>query len=220
MNSIARSSNRTLFILLVLCGTSFGQTPAENAAAGGSPQGTDTPSLPAQPTSGSSTKAHDDTFVIGNGDHLAISVWKEPDLTKSIPVRSDGKISLPLVGEIQASGRTPLQLELDISNRLRNYITVPEVTVIVEQINSMKYNMLGQVGRPGAYPLTLSTTIMDAIALAGGFKDFAKTKGVYILRQNPDGTQTRIDFNYKDFIKGKNIAQNIKIEPRDTIIVP
>lgn len=138
----------------------------------------------------------------------------------SIPVRSDGKISLPLVGELQAAGRTPLQLESDISNRLKGYITVPEVTVIVQQINSKKYNMLGQVGKPGAYLLTLSTTVMDAIAAAGGFRDFAKTKGVYILRQNPDGTQTRLNFNYKDFIKGKNLSQNIKIEPQDTIIVP
>jgi len=166
------------------------------------------------------TKAHDASYVIGNDDKLAISVWKEPDLTKDIPVRSDGKISLPLVGEIQAAGLTPLQLEAEISNRLKSYITVPEVTVIVEAINSKKYNMLGMVGRPGTYALTLSTTIMDAIAAAGGFKDFAKTKGVYILRRNADGTQTRLNFNYKEFIKGKNLSQNIKIEPDDTIIVP
>jgi polysaccharide export outer membrane protein len=97
---------------------------------------------------------------------------------------------------------------------------VPQVTVIVEQINSKKFNIMGMVGRPGAYPLTLSTTIVDAIAAAGGFKDFAKRKGVYILRQNPDGTQSRLNFNYNDFIKGKNLSQNVKIEPRDTIIVP
>ncbi len=173
-----------------------------------------------QTDSAAGIKAHDDAYVIGNDDHLAISVWKEPDLTRTIPVRSDGKISLPLVGEIQAAGRTPLQLELEIANRLRNYITVPEVTVIVEQINSKKYNIMGMVGKPGSYPLTLSTTIMDAIAAAGGFKDFAKSKGVYILRQKPDGSQVRLNFNYKEFIKGKNLSQNIKIEPKDTIIVP
>jgi polysaccharide export outer membrane protein len=179
----------------------------------------DKSSAVAQPAAG--TKAHDNAYVIGSDDRLGVSVWKEPELTNmSIPVRSDGKISLPLVGELQAAGRTPLQLESDISNRLKGYITVPEVTVIVQQINSKKYNMLGQVGKPGAYLLTLSTTVMDAIAAAGGFRDFAKTKGVYILRQNPDGTQTRLNFNYKDFIKGKNLSQNIKIEPQDTIIVP
>ena len=219
MNSIARAAIQTVFSLMVLSCASFGQATAANPADGNS-QGAVAGSSLTQPQTGTSTKAHDASYVIGNDDHLSINVWKEPDLTKNIPVRSDGKISLPLVGEIQASGRTPLQLETDISDKLRNYITVPEVTVIVEQINSKKYNILGQVGKPGAYSLTLSTTIMDAIALAGGFKDFAKEKGVYLLRQNPDGTQSRLNFNYKDYIKGKNLAQNVKLQPGDMIIVP
>ncbi len=163
---------------------------------------------------------HDDTFVIGNDDVLAINVWKEPDISRSIPVRSDGKISLPLVGEVQAAGRTPLKLEQDIAARLKNYIGEPEVTVIVQQINSQKFNILGQVSRPGSYPIANAATVLDAIALAGGFRDFAKQKGIYILRQNPDGTQTRLPFNYKDVVKGKNTAQNIKLLPRDTIVVP
>ncbi len=165
-------------------------------------------------------KAHDSTFIIGNDDVLAVSVWKEAELSRSVPVRSDGKISLPLIGELQASGRTPLQLENDISAKLKNFITAPEVTVIVEQINSKKFNVMGQVSKPGAYPLGQPLTIMDAIALAGGFRDFAKTKDVYILRQRPDGSEYRIPFNYKDFIKGKNPAQNVRVEPRDTIIIP
>ncbi len=173
-----------------------------------------------QSDAASSSKPHDDHFVIGNDDILAISVWKEPELTKSIPVRSDGKISMPLVGEMQATGRTPLQLELDITEKLKNFITSPEVTVIVEKVNSRKFNVLGEVNKPGEYPLTASTTIMDAIAMAGGFKDFAKKSGVYILRKGPDGRESRINFNYKDFIKGKNPDQNIKIEPNDTIIFP
>lgn len=215
MNSIARTCWHSVILSLALSGISGAQTPSANAASGQAGDSTSTTQTPAQ-----GTRAHDDSYIIGNDDRLAISVWKEPDLTRALPVRSDGKISLPLVGEIQAAGRTPLQLEQDLANKLRNYITVPEVTVIVEQINSKKYNILGQVGRPGTFPLTLSTTIMDAIAASGGFKDFAKTKGVYVLRQNPDGTQTRFNFNYKDFIKGKNLSQNIKIEPHDTIIVP
>jgi polysaccharide export outer membrane protein len=219
MKSIARGTVQTVLSLLVLSGVSFGQTAAANPTES-RPQGADAAVSSADAASGGGTKAHDASYVVGNDDKLAISVWKEPDLTKSIPVRSDGKISLPLVGEIQAAGRTPLQLELEIANRLRNYITVPEVTVIVEQINSKKYNIMGMVGKPGTYPLTLSTTIMDAIAAAGGFKDFAKSKGVYILRQSPEGAQVRLNFNYKEFIKGKNISQNIKIEPQDTIIVP
>jgi polysaccharide export outer membrane protein len=165
-------------------------------------------------------KPHDDSFVIGNDDVLAINVWKEPDISRSIPVRSDGKISLPLVGEVQATGRTPLKLEQDIAARLKSYIAEPEVTVIVQQINSQKFNILGMVGRPGSYPISNSATVLDAIALAGGFRDFAKQKAIYILRQNADGSQTRLSFNYKDVVKGQNPAQNIKLQPRDTIVVP
>ena len=173
-------------------------------------------------TPGTSTgsQPHDSSFIIGNDDELSINVWKEPELTRSIPVRSDGKVSLPLVGELQAAGRTPLELEQEISNRLKDYITQPEVTVIVQQINSEKFNILGQINKPGSYPLSAATTVLDAIANAGGFRDFAKQKSIYILRENPAGGETRIAFNYKEVIKGKNPQQNIKLEPRDTIVVP
>jgi polysaccharide biosynthesis/export protein len=167
-----------------------------------------------------SAVAHDNTFIIGKDDVLAINVWKEPDISRSIPVRSDGKISLPLVGEIQAAGETPLKLEQNIATRLKSYIEEPEVTVIVQQINSEKFNILGMVSKPGTYPLVGSATVLDAIALAGGFRDFAKQKSIYILRQNPDGTQTRIPFNYKEVVKGHNASQNVVLQPRDTIIVP
>ena len=165
-------------------------------------------------------KAHDDSFVIGNDDVLAINVWKEPDISRSIPVRSDGKISLPLVGEVQATGQTPLKLEQEIAARLKSYIGEPEVTVIVQQINSQKFNILGQVTRPGSYPIANAATVLDAIAVAGGFRDFAKQKSIYILRQNADGSQVRLRFNYKEVVKGDNPAQNIKLQPRDTIVVP
>jgi polysaccharide biosynthesis/export protein len=167
------------------------------------------------------SKPHDDSFVIGNDDVLAINVWKEPDISsREIPVRSDGKISLPLVGEVQAAGRTPLALEQDIKARLKSYIADAEVTVMVQRINSQKYNILGQVTKPGSYPLTNSATVLDAIAIAGGFRDFAKQKSIYILRQNPDGTQSRLPFNYKNVVKGQDSAQNVKLQPRDTIVVP
>lgn len=175
----------------------------------------------AQNVEAAASKAHDDSFVIGNDDVLAINVWKEPDVSRpSVPVRSDGKISLPLVGEVQASGRTPLKLEQEIAAKLKSYIAEPEVTVMVQQINSQKYNILGMVNRPGSYPINNSATVLDAIALAGGFKDFAKQKAIYVLRQNPDGTQARLAFNYKEVVKGKNPDQNIKLQPRDTIVVP
>lgn len=174
----------------------------------------------AQPIALSAANPHDDSFVIGDDDVLSINVWKEPDVSRSIPVRSDGRISLPLVGELQAAGRTPLQLEKDITARLKNYISEPEVTVMVQQINSQKFNILGQVAKPGSYSLTNGTTVLDAIATAGGFRDFAKQKDIYILRQNPNGSDSRIAFNYKDVIRGKHTEQNVKLEPRDTIIVP
>jgi polysaccharide export outer membrane protein len=167
----------------------------------------------------SAAKPHDDSFIIGNDDVLAINVWKEPDISRSIPVRSDGKISLPLVGEVQAAGLTPLKLEKDIAGKLKNYISEPEVTVMVQQVNSQKFNILGQVVRPGSYVIANSPTVLDAIALAGGFRDFAKKKSIYVLRQSSTG-ESRILFNYKDFSQGKNMSQNIKLQPGDTIIVP
>jgi polysaccharide export outer membrane protein len=206
-------------LFTVLAGPISGQVPVPNQAAPEVQSGA-APSSAQEPLTSSTSKPHDDRFTIGNDDRLAINVWKEPDLTRTIPVRSDGKISLPLVGEIQAAGRTPLQLEQEIAAKLMNFITEPEVTVIVEQINSQKFNILGQVAKPGSYSLAVATTVLDAIAAAGGFRDFAKQKAIYILRQNAGGGETRITFNYKDVIKGKNPQQNIKLEPRDTIVVP
>ena len=168
-----------------------------------------------------STKAaSDDSYVIGGDDVLAISVWKEPDVSRSVTVRTDGKISLPLIGELQAGGQTPRQLEQEIAKRLQSYISEPEVTVIVQDSKSQKINILGMVARPGAYLLTSSTTVLDAIAMAGGFKDFAKQKSIYVLRQNSNGTQQRIPFNYKEVIKGKNPEQNVCLLPRDTVVIP
>ena len=166
-------------------------------------------------------KGHsDDAYLIGANDVLAINVWKEPDITRSVPVRSDGKISLPLAGELQASGQTPRQLEDEITKRLKSYISDPEVTVIVTESKSQKVNILGMVARPGTYLLSGSTTVLDAIAMTGGFKDFAKQKSIYVLRSNPDGSQKRFPFNYKDVIKGKSLEQNIRLLPGDTIVVP
>ncbi|HLM79458.1 MAG TPA: polysaccharide biosynthesis/export family protein [Terriglobales bacterium] len=184
------------------------QPPAPSAAA-------------ADKHAGETKAAHSDSsYVIGANDVLAINVWKEPDISRSVPVRSDGKISLPLVGELQAGGQTPRQLEQEITKRLQNYISEPEVTVIVTDSKSQRMNIMGMVNRPGAYLLTSSTTVLDAIAMAGGFKDFAKQKSIYVLRQAPDGTQKRIPFNYKEVIKGKDPEQNIRLQAGDTLVVP
>jgi polysaccharide export outer membrane protein len=171
-------------------------------------------------TAHAAARPRDATYVIGDEDLLVINVWKEPEVSRSIPVRSDGRISLPLIGEIQAAGRTPVQLEKDIAAKLRTYITDPDVTVIVQQINSQKFNILGRVLKPGSYPLTGSTTVLDAIAAAGGFQDFAKEKDIYILRANPAGGETRLSFNYKDVIRGKHPEENIRLESHDTVVVP
>lgn len=174
----------------------------------------------AQQTAAQSGAAADPSYVIGEDDVLGINVWNEPNLKQPVSVRPDGKISLPLVGDIQAAGRTPAQLQQGIAAKLQNYINHPDVTVIVQQINSRKYNVLGRVMKPGAFSLSTTTTVLDAIAQAGGFQDFAKQKDIYVLRRTPNGGDTRLRFNYKEVIKGRNLEQNIKLEPNDTIVVP
>jgi polysaccharide export outer membrane protein len=159
-------------------------------------------------------------FVIGTGDVLAINVWKEAEVSRVVPVRSDGRISLPLVGEIQAGGRTPKQLEAEISAKLKDYVSEPEVTVIVQEIKSQKFNVLGMVMKPGSYVLTNPTTVLDAIAMAGGFRDFAKQKDIYVLRRAADGNQTRLPFNYKDVVKGHKSTQNVALQSNDTVVIP
>jgi len=171
-------------------------------------------------TKAESKPSSEDSYIIGADDVLAVNVWKEAEVSRTVTVRSDGKISLPLLGDLQASGRSPKQLQDEIGGKLSAYISDPEVTVIVQEIRSHRFNVLGQVGRPGSYLLTNSTTVLDAIALAGGFRDFAKQKSIYVLRSNPDGTKTRLPFNYKDVIKGNNPEQNVKLEPHDTVVVP
>src|SRR5208283_1512101 len=206
-------------VCVMLAGCVCAQAPTAAQSGARSPVPAELGSV-TQPMNRPAAKPHDDGFVIGNGDVLAINVWKQPDISRSLPVRSDGRISLPLVGEVQAAGRTPLKLEADITGRLQAYLTEPEVTVIVEKINSEKFNILGRVAKPGTYPLTDPTTVLDAIALAGGCRDFAKNKDIYILRVNPDGKESRIPFNYQNVIKGKNLEQNILVLPHDTIVVP
>ena len=180
---------------------------------------------PAQPTAADrlpkpATGVLPDSYVIGAEDVLGIYVWKEPDMSKTVPVRPDGMISLPLVGEIKAAGYTPVQLQNLLAESMKRLISDPQVTVIVEKVLSLSFNIVGEVNHPGYFPLTRRMTVLDAIALAGGFRDFAKTKKVYVLRTTANGTQERLPFNYKDVIAGKNPQQNIELQPRDTIVVP
>ncbi|HEX4038321.1 MAG TPA: polysaccharide biosynthesis/export family protein [Acidobacteriaceae bacterium] len=202
-------------LLMGLCAVLAAQTvPSDKVNAGGA-RGTDND--PAQRPG--AAQGHDNMYIIGDDDVLEVFVWKEPELSKSITVRPDGRISMPLVGELSAAGKTPLQLEHDIKDKLLTYMTDPQVVVIVQKINSENFNVMGQVARPGSYPLTVTTTVMDAIAMAGGFKDFAKKKSVRILRGNPNGTESRFTFNYETYIKGKHPQENIRLQPGDTVVV-
>jgi polysaccharide export outer membrane protein len=200
---------------VALCGLAWSQ-----AEPSPTPSPTATKASSGASEQAASNRIGDASYVIGPGDIIGVNVWKEPDVSKAVPVRSDGKISLPLAGELQASGITPKELEQAISGRLQSYISDPEVTVIVQEIRSQRFNILGQISKPGTYILTDSTSILDAIAMAGGFRDFARQKSIYVLRTRADGTQERLPFNYKQVIKGGSEAQNIKLEPHDTIVVP
>jgi polysaccharide export outer membrane protein len=159
-------------------------------------------------------------YTIGPDDLLAVNVWREPEISRSVLVRPDGRISLPLVGDLRASGRTPAQLQDEIKGHLRNYLTDPEVTVIVQEARSQKFNILGEVEHPGSYALTRAMTVLDAIAVAGGLRDFAKSGKIYVLRITADGSRTRLQFNYKQVIKGQSLSQNVELQPRDTVVVP
>jgi len=161
----------------------------------------------------------DPSYEIGAEDQLSISVWKEPDITRVVPVRPDGKISLPLINDVQAAGLTPMQLAMSISEKLKKFIADPQVTVIVMAINSRRYYIVGEMTRTGAFPLLPHTTVLQALASAGGFTQFANLKGIYALRI-VDGKSVKFPFNYKDVIKGAHTEQNIELKPGDTIVVP
>jgi polysaccharide biosynthesis/export protein len=152
-------------------------------------------------------------------DVLNISVWKEPDLSSNVPVRPDGKISLPLLNDVQAAGLTPMQLADALKEKLQKFISAPQVSVIVTAVNSQRVYILGEVARPGAMPMLGDMTVMQAISNAGGLSQFANAKGIYVLRTQ-NGAQQRLAFNYKQAIKGGPGAQDIALKPGDTIVIP
>ena len=157
-------------------------------------------------------------YVIGADDTLFISVWKEPDLTETLPVRADGMISLPLLNDVQAAGLTPMQLGSTISEKLKKYVSDPRVTVVVTQMNSKRVYVTGEVLHPGAMNLTPDMTVLQALASAG-FTQFANTKGIYVLR-NENGAEKKFPVNYKKLVRGNASNQNILLKPGDTIVVP
>jgi len=162
---------------------------------------------------------NDPNYLIGAQDVLDVSVWKEPELSRQVPVRPDGKISLPLLNDVQAAGLTPTQLAAQITMGLNKYMTNPQVTVIVSEINSQRIYILGEVARAGAYVLLPGMTVLQALSNAGGFTPFSNVKNVHVLRQE-NGKQQKLFFNYKEVISGKRTEQNIELKPGDTIVVP
>lgn len=177
---------------------------------------------PAQTTVASNAGANLSTagpdYVIGAEDTLHISVWKEPDLTATLPVRPDGKISLPLLDDVQAAGMTPLQLKDLITERLKKYVADPRVTVVVTAMNSQRIFVTGEVLHTGAVPLLPHMTVLQALASAG-FTQFADLKHIYILRTE-NGQPVKHPFNYKEVVKGRSSSDNIALKPGDTVVVP
>jgi polysaccharide export outer membrane protein len=161
----------------------------------------------------------DPAYKIGPQDVLKIDVWKEEQLTRTVPVRPDGKITLPLLNDVQAVGLTPMELAGVIGEQLKKYINNPQVTVSVTEINSRRVYVTGEVTKAGAYALLPHMTVLQALSSSGGFTQFARVKNIYVLRTE-NGKQIKMPFNYKEAVSGKNEGQNIELLPGDVIVVP
>jgi polysaccharide export outer membrane protein len=161
-------------------------------------------------------------YKIGSEDVLDVIVWKSPDLSKVVSVRPDGKISLPLIGDIVVEGLTVAQVKQDLEARLKEFKESPNVSVVVQQVNSYGIYVLGEVAKPGRYQMKTFTTVLQAISTAGGFTPFAAKNRMFVLRKSSNaGAETRIDVSYDDIISGGgNVSQNILLIPGDTVVVP
>jgi polysaccharide export outer membrane protein len=175
---------------------------------------------PAAPAPAPSTPAHvaGGSYIIGPEDVLQVTVWKEQTLSGTFPVRPDGMISMVLLGDVKAAGLTPEQLSANLTAQYKKYVQEPLVTVLVQQVNSQRIFMVGEVGHVGPIPITPGMTPLQAIASAGGLSPYAHKTRIYILR-GPQGKQEKIQFNYKAAIRGDN-SQNITLLPNDTVVVP
>ncbi len=215
-----RGRIRFCMVLAALLGVSLLCTRGSAAQAGQSnvtvPAAPEAPITPKAPVKAAT---EDPNYIIGAQDVLDISVWKEQELTRSVPVRPDGKISMPLLNDVQAAGLTPTQLAMRITTDLKKFVTNPQVTIIVTQINSQRIYILGEVSRAGAYPLLPQMTMLQALSSAGGFTQFANLKKIYMFRVE-NGKQVKYPFNYKDVVNGKRPDENVILRAGDTIVVP
>jgi polysaccharide export outer membrane protein len=207
-------------VAIVLLGLSL--APAAYSQQAEAPPAQGDQSAPAPTTKSNEApppKPAETGYVISPGDVVAVQVWKEPEVSTTVPVRPDGKISLPLLNDVQAAGLTASALAADLTDRLKKYISDPQVTVILTQVNSQRFYITGEVNRGGTYPLEPGMTVLQGLSSAGGFTPFANLKKIYVLRK-VNGTQTKYPFNYKNVVKGKDTDENIVLQPGDTIVVP
>jgi polysaccharide export outer membrane protein len=200
------------WLLLHLGNPLKAQTPSADAT-------TQKAASPVAAPAASQVAANDAEYKIGPQDALRIDVWKEAEISRVAPVRPDGRISLPLLGDVQAAGLTAMQLAAVIADGLKKYITNPQVTVSVTEINSRRVFVTGEVTRQGAFPLLPNMTVLQALSSSGGFTQFAKLKNIYVLRTE-EGKPVKHPFNYKDVLSGKKPEQNIPLQPGDVIVVP
>jgi len=213
-----KSAWRAAAILLLISSMAMAQDSAAQSSANSGPAngGGSDKTVPAQ-TSAAPASQGGPEYVIGPEDVLHVAVWKENDLTATLPVRPDGKISLPLLNDVQASGLTPQQLADSVTEKLRKYIADPRVTVVVTAINSKRIYLVGEVAHTGATPMLPNMTVLQALSSAG-INQFAKTKGIYVLRTQ-NGKQEKLPVNYRKLIKG-DVQQNYVLQAGDTIVVP
>jgi polysaccharide export outer membrane protein len=204
--------------LAILAVTLFALSAAADAAAQTSKPASPEPAPVGTTGATRPTATVGPDYRLGNGDKLRVEVYKEPQLSQSLQIRPDGKITLPLLGDVVAAGVTPAQLTTTLTERFREYLNTPVVTVIVAEAVPPVVYVLGEVNSPGAQQLAGATSVLQALSLAGGFKDFANQKNIRILRNRPDGTVQTIPFNYKDAIK--STGKPLMVMPGDTIIVP
>ena len=158
-------------------------------------------------------------YRIGYNDTLNVHVWREPELTRDVTVTPDGRVTFPLIGNIVAEGRTVIELKEIITKKLKKYVTAPEVTVIVNESRSRMFYIIGKVNAPGAYPLAPNMTVLQALSNAEGLTEWANSKNILIVRREGN-KEVQLRFNYKEFISGKKLEQNILLKPNDTIVVP
>jgi polysaccharide export outer membrane protein len=207
-------------LLLLVAAPVFAQAPRPAAPTANAPAAQ---SMPAEAAAAAAPRATDPVvpsdYVIGTDDLLSIVDWKDKEMSADAKVRPDGRIALPLINEVQASGLTPGELQAKLTEESKKYMEDANITVVVREINSRRVFITGLVHKPGPYPLTAATSVIQLISLAGGLQEYANAKKIIIMRSE-NGRQISLPFNYKDVSNGKNLSQNIQLKPGDTVVVP